>query len=250
MEIQIDRVTAMRLAAEERARVAAIPPATLESVVQAGDIASFVGVEAWATAQGIAKEIDTVRANLRLIVEKLEETSLAQFERGMRRVVDVNRMAEEALKGQVPQEDPPVTPQGLAALSGQALADLKSGLDQKQREATDRISWLEGRLKAAVKDVCRLAMENIATKYGALLAEARQLRPLLDGGEQICRDIIAGDWRRETWLAPRVGKMDRFPGPAFSGSHYLADFSTGAGLVGAVEGWKKAVKAATGADLG
>ena len=251
---QVDRATASRMAAEERARQALIPPATLESVVTPGSLASFVGPEAWGPCQDLAREMDTTRADLAAIVAKQAEVVEAIWLKGSRRVVDVQRMAEQALKGEIPAEDPAAEMAGLAALSAQALQDLQAGLAQKEREKRDHIVWLQGRLRSSVKDLLKtVAAERIATRFGELLAEASKLHTLLDACDQIVGggQIVPAGWREEKWLSPIPGKMDRVPGPPFSGTHCLADFSTGSGVVGAVRGWEAAVRAVTGgqADL-
>ena len=250
MDLQIDQATARKLAAAERERKAAIPPATLSEVVEAGSIASFLNPSEWGAVQELARELDGVKADEKAILEKIEEVKHAAWMKGMRRVQDVSAMAAAAMRGEIPTETPPVTPTGLAALSGQGLQDLKSGLDQKHRETVDRASWLQGRLRAATKDLCKVALERVATQYGELLIQAKRLRPLLDAGQQIVGEgIIAGQWRDEKWLAPKIGTMARVESDVYYGLSYIATFASGAGIPGALEGWAAAVKAATGQDV-
>lgn len=156
-------------------------------------------------------------------------------------------MAEAALRGEVPTEAPTsAAPEGLAALSGQALADLKAGLQQKEVETRTRVKLLEVSIRGRVWEVLLLGAAAIATRYAQILREAAHLHVLLDAADALLngsgKSVTPPGWRQEVWLAPEVGEMRR------DGSD-LHRFDDGAGIVGAIEQWRAAVKATVGEDF-
>jgi hypothetical protein len=249
MEQQITPYEMMRLAQVEKARQAAIPPLRLEDVIKPGSIPSFVSPEGWGPCRDLAKELDEARSTLSAIEAKQREVTEVIWLKGSRRVADVSAMADAALRGEVPKEEAEAEPEGLSALSNQALADLKSGLQGREREVKDKIAWLERRLKAATEDVLKVAAERIAEKYAAGVEEITHLHTLLDAADSILgRGIVPGGWRQEKILAPMVGQMQRIPsGNAHDGGiTLLAKYEAGDGVLGARNEWVIATKAATG----
>lgn len=228
------------------------PPKKLDEVVTPGSLASFIGPEAWGPVRELARDLDTAREDLKRIEAKIEEVKDAIYWKGARRVVDVHRMAEAALRGEVPREEQPAAPLGLAALSGQALADLKAGLLGKEREARDHVTWLEGRLNATSRDLARDALVRVAERYGEIMGDAARLHTLLDAGQEIVgRGVVPQGWRQEKFLAPTLGKMARLPDDlgAMVDHSYVARFDKGSGIAGIRDEWLAAVKAATGRDV-
>ena len=220
-----------------------------QDVIPPGSLPSFVTPEAWEPSRDLARELDDARATSKAIAGKIREVEEAVWLKGSRRVADVSAMADAALRGEVPKEEVPAEPEGLGGLSGQALADLKSGLQRRERESKDRAAWLERRLRAATEDVLKVAAERIAEKYAAAVEEITHLHTLLDATDSILgRGIVPPGWRQETVLAPMVGTMKRIPSGNFSdgGITLLAKYESGAGVPGARTEWAIAVQAATG----
>jgi hypothetical protein len=81
------------------------------------ELASFVSPTAWGPARDVARELSELRERLASILQKVEDVKQAQWQKGARRVQDVDAMAETLLKGQIPAEAPVATPEVTCPLS-------------------------------------------------------------------------------------------------------------------------------------
>lgn len=233
--------------------VPTLPPVEkLEDVVAPLSLASFIAPEKWEALRELSRLVDERNADVARVVGKLSEVEYALLSLDARRPKDASRMADAVLKGEAVVEEAAPTPEGLATMGHEALSAAKTGLQQKRKQLEGEVAWFTSQLRTAEVELLQEAAKAASNQYvSRILSEVAPLHRVIEAAHTLGstkRDdpFPLGSWRSEKMLAPPMADDRRLIRHDAWSDRLVVDYSSGVGVHGAVEAWRRAVKVAVG----
>lgn len=231
---------------------AGAPGEKLEDVVTPLSLASFVAPEKWEALRDLSRQIEGRNAEVARVAGKISEVEHALLGLDARRPKDASRIADALLKGEAVPVESEVTPEGLAMMGRDSLMAAKTGLQQKRKDLEGEVSWLTSRLRESEVDLLKDAVKAASDQYvERILSEVSVLHRVIEAGHSLApklRDdpFPLGAWRTEKILAPPMADRRKLPRADMWTDAVVVNYEGGAGVAGAVEAWRRAVKVAVG----
>ena len=213
-----------------------------------GVLASHVTPQNTAQARELAREIEQLRADAARVEGLLSEirTGVAGFDAQVPRNLSV--LADALLTG---GPVPTVAPSANGPVPRAELEVRRTALELKRNDLERTIAERTFELKRAVQDILAAATMSAANDLADLVRDrVAALHVAVDAGHslhpRIANEPLPNAWRREKLLAPPGLDRSKFAREDLWSEAHLVDFSSGAGIPGEVEAFRRAVKTLVG----
>ena len=216
-----------------------------------GVLASHVTPENTREARELAREIEKLRADVATVMGLLSEirSGVAGFDTRVPR--NLSALADALLAGSPPPDpEKPSTP-GTAGLSRSELETRRTALELRRKELERAITDRSHELKSAVTEILRNATMNAESDLADLVREqVAALHVAVDAAyslqPRISKEPLPDGWRQEKFLASPMMAREKTTRDDPWSSPMIVDFSSGGGIPGEVEGFRRAVKELVG----